>query len=291
MTTQFHIPVLLKETIDFLNIKKGSKYIDATLGGGGHSLQIAKKGGRILGIDQDPEAVEFAQKNFVSNGLEIITERASFTHLEEVAIKHGFKPASGILFDLGVSSFQFDTPHRGFSFQEDSALDMRMDPDLAVTAKDLVNGLTENELEKLFTVYGEENWSKAIAKKIAASRLHNQIKTTGELAGLIEQTVGFKEHIHPATRVFQALRIAVNDEINSLKDALPQAFDTLESGGRLVVISFHSLEDRVVKTNFNDLERDGKVVILTPKPILPDGEEADQNPRSRSAKLRAIEKI
>lgn len=286
-----HTSVLLKEAIDLLDIKKDGKYIDATLGAGGHAIQIAKKGGQILGLDADPQAIKLAQTNFAAAGFSLKSQRANFVNLKEIATEQDFLAVEGILFDLGVGSFQFDTPERGFSFRQDAPLDMRMDPTLGVCAQDLVNGLTERELEKLFTLYGEEGYSKRIAKRVVTSRLSKPISTTLQLASLIEQTVGFKEHIHPATRVFQALRIAVNDELNSLKDALPQAFEILGVGGRLVVISFHSLEDRVVKNYFRDLERGEKALLLTDKPLVPTDLEIDTNPRARSAKLRALEKI
>lgn len=288
----FHESVLLQEVLDYLEIKPGDKYIDATLGGGGHSVAIARKGGLVLGLDVDPDAIAYVHHQVaVEDNLHISVFQDNFTHLEKVAKYSHFNNVSGVLFDLGVSSHQVDTPERGFSFQYDHLLDMRMDPNLAVTAKDLINGLNVGELRELFTKYGEEKWAAKIAKDIVASRLVAPIETTGQLAKIVEQTVGFKgSRIHPATRVFQSLRIAVNDELNSLKEALPQALEILAPGGKLIVISFHSLEDRIVKNYFKEEEDKGAIRILTDKPVVPTNEEIERNPRSRSAKLRVAVK-
>lgn len=306
----YHTSVLLQEALAFLDIKPGKKYIDATLGGGGHTREILALGGEVLGIDQDPEALEYVLGNTKSPKLTLV--QGSFEFLLEIAQRNKFLNCAGVLFDLGVSSHQLETASRGFSFRESGPLDMRMNPDLGVQAKDLVAALTEKELEELFTKYGEERWAKKIAQKIVNSRLSTPIQTTSELASLIEQTVGFPTSpprlrsglrgagassprtsrvIHPATRVFQALRIAVNDEINSLKTALPQALAILGPKGRLVVISFHSLEDRIVKNFFREEESKGTLEILTVKPLEASGEETETNPRSRSAKLRAAAKL
>ena len=284
-----HVPVLLKEAVDLLAVKTDNRYIDATLGGGGHAQEIIRQGGQILGIDQDPEAIEFAQQRVHPTHAQVVL--GNFANLESIAQEHGFAPAAGIIFDLGVSSFQLDTPERGFSFQADAPLDMRMSPDLAVTAADLVNGLGRKELYTLFTKLAQERLARPIADAIVESRRINPIKTTQQLAALVERIYGRRrEHLHPATKVFQALRIAVNDELNSLKAALPQALNLLRSGSRLVVISFHEGEDRIVKHQFKNWALDHQGTILTPKPIIPSSEEIRSNPRSRSAKLRAFEK-
>lgn len=287
--TDFHTSVLGAEVLEYLQVKKGEKYIDATLGGGGHARQIIDQGGFVLGIDQDISAIEYVQQLNLTN---LTTVTGSFENLADIAQQNGFFPCQGILYDLGVSSHQLDTPTRGFSFKEDAPLDMRMSPQFGVTARDLINALTEKELQELFTKYGEEREAWRIAKKIVSTRVYKPIETTFELAHLIEQTIGFssKSHIHPATRVFQALRIAVNDELNALKSSLPQALETLASGGHLVVISFHSLEDRIVKNFFRDSAISGSLEILTAKPVEPTAAEIAQNPRSRSAKLRAAQK-
>lgn len=304
--TNFHTPVLLKETINYLNVQPGEKYIDATLGAGGHSIEIIKKGGQVLGIDHDPQALDEAKKRLKSaypparktSGLAqkpYQLTRGNFKNISKIASHYSFSPVSGILFDLGASSHQLTSKHRGFSFQENSDLDMRMDPDLAVTAKDLVNALGRKELHALFTRFSQEKRARAIAAAIVRTRRQNPIQTTKELAdivaGVYKHTYkkGGKRRLHPATKVFQALRIAVNDELNSLEAALPQALKLLKPNGRLVVISFHEGEDRIakqfIKQNKTELES------LTKKPITPSIEEINQNPRSRSAKLRAAAKI
>lgn len=300
----FHTPVLVSEVASYLNIQKGCWYIDTTLGGGGHSEKILEEGGKVLGIDQDPEAIlevskkyskEIEEKNLVLNKGNFVDHLGGLTNDRLVY---------GVLFDLGISSYQLDNPKRGFSFSKDAPLDMRMDPAIGVKAEDLVNGLYEGELADLFRKLGEEKFAKKIAKKIAEERKLKKIETTKQLADLIlsvkPRKIQDKEtlilryarnKIHPATQIFQALRIAVNDELNNLKTALPQALDILEKGGRLVVISFHSLEDRIIKNFFREMEEKGSVKILTKKPITPSDHEILQNPRSRSAKLRALEKI
>lgn len=289
-TISYHTPVLLQKTIDYLDIKPGKSYIDATIGGGGHTLEILRRGGRVLGMDCDPEAVKY-----VGSRDNLVLVQGNFKDLKDIAHSNGFREVAGIIFDLGISSHQISTPERGFSFQADAPLDMRMDPNLTVTAADLINGLTKGELYELFTKLGEEERAGAIASAILGTRTIKQIRTTKALADLVVKVYGggrrIRGKIHPATRVFQALRIAVNDELNNLKVALPQAKDLLEKRGRLVVISFHSLEDRIVKNFFKEEALVGSLQILTKKPIRPDFEEIAQNPNSRSAKLRVGEKI
>lgn len=291
--SDYHISVLLQETIDALQVKSGKKYIDATLGSGGHTEEIIKKGGVVLGIDQDQDAIAYTKEKFASsNESTVQVVQGNFNNIEEIAKQHGFSTVSGILLDLGVSSHQFDDATRGFSFQGDNPLDMRMDKHLSVTAKDLVNGLTKGELIELFEKYGEEYFAKRIAEKITMQRLESPIETTGELARLIASCYPKGMHkIHPATKVFQALRIAVNDELGSLKQALPQSVALLEKGGRLVIISFHSLEDRIVKELFEKFEEQGQGKVITKKPIVPSEGEIAKNRKSRSSKLRIFEKI
>jgi 16S rRNA (cytosine1402-N4)-methyltransferase len=292
----FHKPVLLKEVIEYLNIKAGEKYLDATLGGGGHAQEILKRGGKLLGIDCDPWAIEAARGCLSSACPDASWQlaRGNFAHLKEIALEHGFAQVAGVLFDLGVSTYQLETAERGFSFNLECPLDMRMDPDLQVTAADLVNGLSENELKEIFTRFGEERYARRLAGAIGRARQIKPIKTANQLAAIILKAWprrGRFERIHPATRCFQALRIAVNDELGNLRKALPQAGELLKPKGRLVVISFHSLEDRIVKRFFKEEEKEEKLRIITKKPIRPTEAEINSNPRSHSAKLRVAEKI
>jgi len=295
----YHIPALLNETVKALDIKPKHKYIDATLGGGGHSVEIVKKGGILLGIDQDPEAVSYASERLKNaqacpDLLPPKLVQSNFAEIDKVAKEFGFEKVAGILFDLGVSSHQLETSNRGFSFNQEGPLDMRMNPNLSVTAKDLVNGLNEGELAELFWKLGEEKFSRRFAKAICQARLNKPIETCNDLSQIILQEVsprGRFARIHPATRVFQALRIAVNDELNSLKTVLPKAVELLESQGRIVVLSFHSLEDSIVKRFFIDQMGKGILKIISKSPITPTKEEIRLNPRARSAKLRAEEKI
>lgn len=298
--TKFHTPVLLKETLNFLKVEAGKKYIDATLGGGGHTLAIVKQGGIVLGIDVDKHAIKQAQKRLKiaypvaqnkSSDLDhkpYILVQGNFTQITETAKKYDFTPVSGILFDLGTSTHQLTSQSRGFSFSHDSELDMRMDPTLAVTAKDLVNALGKRELYDLFTKYSQEKRARAIAHAIILARKQKPIKTTLELANIVQKVYGNQHRkLHPATKVFQALRIAVNDELNNFESALPQATDLLESGGRLITISFHEGEDRIGKHFMKHQSQLGNLNILTKKPVTPGASEISHNPSARSAKLRA----
>lgn len=292
--SSYHIPVLLNEVLDYLNIQPCKWYVDCNLGGGGHSSAILERGGKVLGIDLDLDAISEVEENQKSNikNQNLIVVQSNFAKIKEVVQEKQITP-SGVLFDLGVSTHQLEEASRGFSFNKDASLDMRMDQNFGASAKDLVNGLYENELANLFWEYGEEYQSKRIAKRIIEARSVKPIETTNELAEIIvgahHRTKG--DRLHPATRVFQALRIAVNDEMNNLKEALPASFEVLEKGGRLVVISFHSLEDRIVKNYFKELEESGLAKILTDKVVTPTEEEIEKNPRSRSGKLRAVEKL
>lgn len=284
----FHTPVLVEEAISFLDVLAGEKYIDATIGGGGHSLEISKRGGIVLGIDIDQEAIDYVKARIKNLTLAC----GNFKNIGEIARSNGFSKVKGILFDLGVSSHELNALGRGFSFQRDEPLDMRMNQkEQKVTAADLVNGLTKKELYELFNKLAEEKYSWAISESIIRAREVKPIKTTKELADLVSHV--YKRHnmrktkINPATKVFQALRIAVNDELNNLREALPQAVDLLTSGGRLVVVSFHSIEDRIIK----DFGKENlELNIVTKKPVVPAIAEINANPRSRSAKLRAYEK-
>lgn len=282
----YHIPALLKETIDGLSIKPGGKYIDATLGGAGHTKEILRLGGIVLGIDADIDAIENAKKLNLKN---LTLVQGNFAHLKQIAQSQNFARVDGILFDLGVSTHQLEEGSRGFSFNTSAPLDMRMDQSLTVTAKDLVNGLNEGELSDLIYKLGEERFAKRIAREIVNARKIRPITTCDELAKVIlkARPRSSFDRTHPATRTFQALRIAVNDELNSLKDALPQATDLLKKGGRIAVLSFHSLEDRIVKNFFKENEN---LKIINDKPTTPSKEETLINPRARGAKLRLAEK-
>lgn len=291
--SDYHTSVLLQEVIDGLRVQKGKKYIDATMGAAGHTEKIIEKGGAVLSIDQDIEAIQYVQQNFqlsISNAqLRIV--QGNFAHIEQIAKDNGFAQVAGILFDLGVSSHQLDSADRGFSFLQEAPLDMRMSDALSVRAADLVNGLNKGELLELFTKYGEEPFAKRIAQQIIAVRSVQPIETTTELASLVARVYPKGNHkVHPATKVFQALRIAVNDELRSLEIGLAQALSLLEQNGRVAVISFHSLEDRIVKHTFVNWEEKGLGKIITPKPIEPTETEVTENRRSRSSKLRIFEK-
>lgn len=301
--SKYHIPVMLEEAISYLDIKPGHWYIDCNLGGGGHTEEILKKGGKVLGIDLDPNSILEVAKN---HGLEVtkkdehlyaqsenlILFQTNFTQISHICLITHISPISGVLFDLGASSYQFDNPERGFSFNKDAPLDMRMNPDFGVTAADLLNALSEKELARMFWEYGEESLSKPIAKKIAEYRKNKKLETTFELVQIITSIKHTdRKKIHPATKIFQALRIAVNEELNNLEEALPQALEILQPGGRLVIISFHSLEDRIIKTFMKNEEKKCSITILTQKPINPIKKEIQKNIRSRSANLRAAEKL
>ncbi|HZU12566.1 MAG TPA: 16S rRNA (cytosine(1402)-N(4))-methyltransferase RsmH [Chloroflexota bacterium] len=308
MTLQFaHTPVLLPETLEALQPHPSGRYIDATLGGGGHAesvLDMSSPTGRLLGIDADPQALEAASARLARFGDRVVVAEAYFDVLEALAQDAGFAGADAVFFDLGVSSPQLDTPERGFSFQSDAPLDMRMGPGAGTTAADLVNDLPANELQRIFREYGEERYAGRIANAIVRRR---PIASTRELADLVvHATPRSRERIHPATRVFQALRIAVNDELVRLGQALPQAVHVACTGGRIAVITFHSLEDRIVKRFFRQEARGcicpptvpvcvcGRVPTLrtlTPRPITASSAEIAANPRARSAKLRVAERL
>lgn len=303
--SNYHIPVMLKETLQYLQVRPDAWYIDANLGGGGHTEGIIKAGGKVLGIDLDQDAIREVAKNhhlevsIIDGRLQafsgnLILYQSNFAEMEDIVKKVDLPGVLGILFDLGVSSHQLEEPQRGFSFNLEAPLDMRMDPQhMAVTATDLVNALHEGELAELIKNLGEENYAIKIAKKIVEERKKQPIVTSNQLAQIITsiRPRSKADRTHPATRTFQALRIAVNDELNSLKISLPQALHVLAPGGRLVVLSFHSLEDRIVKNFFKDEQKKCSIKIITQKPKTPTEKEVEVNPRSRSGKLRAAEKL
>ena len=285
-----HIPVLQKEVLQYLDPKPNENFIDATIGEGGHALAILEKiwpRGRVLGIDGDPEMV----KNLESRILNLESRRRitlvcdNFVNLKEIIKKTKFDKINGILFDLGMSSWHLEESGRGFSFQKKEPLDMRYNLQNPLTAEKIINFWSKLEIEKILREYGEEKRAKRIAEKIIETRKVTPIKNTFQLRKIINQV-----KVQPR-RTFQALRIAVNDELNNLKKALPQALEILKPGGRLVVISFHSLEDRIVKNFLKDQAKEGLLRILTKKPVRPSLTEIKINPRSRSAKLRAALKL
>ncbi|MGD0795261.1 MAG: 16S rRNA (cytosine(1402)-N(4))-methyltransferase RsmH [Dehalococcoidales bacterium] len=304
--TSSHTPVLLTETLDALAVQPGGRYIDCTLGGAGHAAAIMEKaspGGQLLGIDADPEAIVRAREKLDAYRDAVLLVNDNFTNLQSICIKYDFFPVHGILLDLGLSSMQLDDSGRGFSFQHDDPLDMRFNPHQKITAASIVNTSPEERLANIIYAYGEESQSRKIAREIVKAR---PIDTTLHLAQLIENTIGRRGKIHPATRTFQALRIAVNQELEHLESVLKQAIELLGYEGRLVVISYHSLEDRIVK-QFLHQEARGcicppetpicvcghtpRLRIVNKKVIMPSADEIAYNPRSRSAKLRAAERI
>ena len=290
----YHDSVLLKEVIEALNIKD-AWYLDLTLGDGGHSLEVIKKGGKVVGIDVDPQAILRVRDRFEKLSIDkdkFTLIQSNFRDIENLEPPMGARSKfAGAIFDLGVSSLQLETGERGFSFNKDGPLDMRMDPNLGIQALDLVNNLSGKELYELFKNLGEEKYSKRLANIIVSSREVKSFSSTLELAGVLEKAVGRREKIHPATRVFQALRIMVNDELNALEEGLEKIKERIEKNGRIVIISFHSLEDRIVKHAFKKWQESGLGKVVTEKPVIPSEEEISANPRSRSAKIRVFEII
>jgi 16S rRNA (cytosine1402-N4)-methyltransferase len=304
----FHRPVLVETAVEFLITKRDGVYVDCTLGGGGHSkliLQNLQPKGRLLGIDADSDAISTAKKH-LSEYPNKFLRLGFFDQLDVFLTEEDLLPASGILFDLGISSFQIDEPRKGFSFQSDGPLDMRFNKRQEFTAERLVNDYSQEELEKILFEYGEERKSRRIARRIVESRQVSPITSTTQLTSILKSVVSEKHFIKSMARIFQAIRIEVNAELDRLQRALKIAFDCLHKSGRMVIITYHSLEDRIVKEFFREKERDcvcppefpqcicdkqSALRILTKKVIVPDSAEIRYNPRSRSAKLRAAEKI
>ncbi len=282
------------EVVAFLDPRPGKIILDCTLGEGGHArrlLPLLAPGGFLLGLDRDGSALAAAGEKLAGFGGMVGIERVNYTQLQAALVRAGLESVDGVLFDLGVNSAQLDNVERGFSFAKDGPLDMRMDNRAGKTAGDLVNKLNRKELEWLIREYGEERFAGRISRRIAEERKKSPIRTTGRLAEIITRAVPKRGKIHPATRTFQALRLAVNEELDCLNRSLPEALKALRPGGRICLIAFHSLEDRIVKHVFRRWSEEGKVRIMTKKPVRPREEEIRFNPRSRSAKLRAAEKI
>lgn len=292
-----HQPVMVDEVISALNLKPGSKVLDATIGGGGHAREILQRiipGGLLIGVDQDPAAIirsRSALRGFESS---LILAQGNFRSIDLLTVQNGAGKLDAAIFDIGVSSFQLDDGARGFSLRTDAPLDMRMDPSLSTSAVDIVNRLKESELADIIWKYGEERYSRKIARRIVDERSKRRICTTGELVTVIRSAVGgryLKQRINPATRTFQAIRIAVNDELGALEEGLNKTIDILNTGGRIAVIAFHSLEDRIVKNTFREYAKNDILKLVTKKPMRPSMIEVKANPRSRSARLRVAEKI
>lgn len=305
-----HKSVLLNETIDGLNIKPDGIYVDGTLGGGGHAYEVCRRlgeKGSIIGIDQDAAAIEAASARLKDFGEKVTIVRSNYCDLKSKLHELGIDKVDGIVLDLGVSSYQLDTAERGFSYREDAPLDMRMDTRQKMTARDIVNDYTEADLYRVIRDYGEDKFAKNIAKHIVQARAVKPVETTAELSEIIRASIPMKfqkKSGHPAKRTFQAIRIELNRELDVLRDSLDDMIDLLNPGGRLCIITFHSLEDRIVKSAFRKNEnpctcppdfpvcvcgKKSKGSIITKKPILPSEEELEYNSRSKSAKLRIFE--
>ena len=306
-----HFSVMLKETVDSLKAENGGLFVDGTMGGGGHSYEILSRSGdvRLIGIDQDKEAIAAATNRLENFKERFTTVNKNFSEIKSILDELGIEKIDGAVLDLGVSSYQLDNGERGFSYMHDAPLDMRMNRENPLSAYEVVNGYSVEELTRIFYEYGEENWSKRIAEFIDERRKLSPVKTTGELVDIIKAAIPKKARVegsHPAKRIFQAIRIEVNGEIRILRNAIEDFLDVLNPGARLAIITFHSLEDRIVKNVFAEYAKGcicpkefpvcvcGKkpeVKLITRKPILPSAEELEVNSRSKSAKLRVAEKI
>lgn len=292
-----HHPVLLKEVLCNLKPEAGDIVLDATVGGGGHSEEILRKivpGGRLIAVDKDSEAIERVRRRLTEFEEAVTYVNDDFRNIEKIFDYLGIDSIDKALFDLGMSSFQVDDGQRGFSFFKEGPLDMRFDPSRGISAREIVNEFSSVAIADIIKKFGEERHAVLVSKKICSVRKNRRIETTGELKDIIVDAIGQKyrkQRLHPAVRTFQALRIYVNDEVAAAEEGINKTLDYLKPGGRICVISFHSLEDRVVKNIFRDKARDRQLKILTRKPIVPEEEEIRLNPRSRSAKLRAAERL
>ncbi|MBW3625115.1 MAG: 16S rRNA (cytosine(1402)-N(4))-methyltransferase RsmH [Armatimonadetes bacterium] len=310
--SDYHTPVMLEEALEYLAPRPGGTYVDATLGGGGYAaamMPLCAPGGRVVGVDRDTDALAEASSRLDHGGAAFLPVHGNFAELDDLLRNAGISEVDGVVFDLGVSSYQLNAGERGFSFRYDAPLDMRMDRSHPYGAAELLQELPEREIARILKEYGEEKWAARIAKFIVEARTRSPLQTTGDLVRVIEAAVpkaARPKEIHVATRTFQALRIAVNRELESLEAGLDAAMDRLASGGRLVAVSYHSLEDRIVKNRIQQWEnpcicppslpacgcgRSPVAKSLTRKPVLPTDAEVERNPRARSAKLRAAEKL
>ena len=290
-----HIPVLLNEVLKLLCIKPEGIYIDCTIGEGGHAeaiLDIIHPKGFLIGIDCDKSVLEIAESRLGKFAGSFKLVHDNFSNITDICSLLNIKAVDGIILDVGMSSYQIDNPERGFSFNTNGPLDMRMNRSTNLTAQSLINNASYDELTKIFFEYGEERYSRRIASKIVAERNKKPIQTTFELVNAIKKAIPMRRYrIHPATRVFQALRIAVNNELKDLSTAVTHGFSLLKKEGRMCIMSFHSLEDRIAKNKFREFKMNGQAKIITKKPLTPTREEIDRNIRSRSAKLRVVEKV
>lgn len=296
MEQTLHRPVMLKEVLEYLKLTPGMIVVDATVGCGGHALEILERitpAGKLIGIDRDSESLEIARANLKGFGDAVNLVYGDFRHLDKILASQNIDRVEAILFDLGLSMTQLSNPQRGFSFQQEGPLDMRMDRNSFICAYDLINNLNEEEISSLLWSFGQERFHNRIAHQLVRERQKSPISSTSQVANIVIKAMPHHYRfgrIHPATRTFQAIRIAVNRELEALDEGLKKAIDLLKPGGCIVVISFHSLEDRVVKINFRQSSFEGRLKIITPKPIRPSIEEIGLNPSSRSAKLRAGQK-
>lgn len=294
-----HIPVMLAEVIEYLKLAPGQTIVDATAGTGGHSLEILKRitpGGRLIGIDRDEDSLEICRERLseFKDACEFV--QANFSDLDRVLARLGIDSIDGVVFDLGISTYQLKDARRGFSFQQEGPLDMRLDKNSYISAYDLVNNLNENEISQMLWSFGQERWHNRIAHLLVEERKVAPIATTGQLADLVMRAIPHRHRrsyyrIHPATRTFQAVRIAVNRELEILESAIKKAVAILRKQARICVISFHSLEDRVIKHTFRALKADGIIDIITAKPLTPAAGEIEKNPSSRSSKFRVAQRI
>ena len=296
LDASLHTPVMVKEVIEYLNLKPGQTIVDATIGLGGHAAEIISRilpRGRLIGIDRDQESLSVARNKLRDFDSSFDFVYANFMDIDHVLENYNLKKIDGILFDLGISSFQLDDSQRGFSFQSEGPLDMRLDRNSYISAYDLVNNLNEEEISAMLWNFGQERWHNRIARLLVQERQRHPIATTTELSDIVVKATPYKyrhARIHPATRTFQAMRIAVNRELETLATALTKAIELLDRSARICVISFHSLEDRIVKVTFRQHAAKGVVNIITPKPLTATMTEMRENPSSRSAKFRVAEK-
>lgn len=297
MEEKFHTPVMLGEILGYLDLSPGKVIVDATLGTGGHAEAILERitpGGRLIGIDRDQVSLEVAKARLHSHAQNCEFVYGNFADLDLILSKLNIRKVGGILFDLGISSFQLEEPERGFSFQSEGPLDMRLDRNTYISAYDLVNNLNEEEISHLLWSFGQERWHNRIARFLVKEREKHPISTTSELTQVVVRAIPSRYRhyrIHPATRTFQALRIAVNRELETLEAAIGKAILALQEKGRICIVSFHSLEDRIAKLSFRRAAQEGLIKIITPKPLTPGEAEVRANPSSRSSKLRAAERL
>lgn len=291
-----HKPVMYKEALEYLDPKPGDIIIDATVGLGGHTEELIKRvrpGGRVIGIDRDEESLSYAGDRLKDYADSLLLVHGDFRQIDEIMRKLGIDKVDGILYDFGLSSFQIQDAKRGFSFNREGPLDMRMDRNSYISAYDLVNNLTESEISNMLKLYGQERWHNRIARFVVQERSRSPISTTTQLSNIVLRSMPYHRghwHIHPATRTFMALRIAVNRELEAIDSSLIKSADLLNKGGRICAISFHSLEDRIVKNNFKKFAKEGRLKIVTAKPLRPSFLEIRENRRARSAKFRVAER-